>query len=173
VTEYTPGEPAAWTWPDAYDEPEPGATVRFPDADAQHDYDALVATWAADGSATSLLVLADWLHDHDRPHAAFACRWAVRFGKGPVFRPDVKRRPWSWHADGCKSEISRRIRRNAPHCVLPRWLMGFGRSDVPDWFEFADPWTAVLYLADRLQAVREQLGLDPDAMPAPKPTHGG
>jgi uncharacterized protein (TIGR02996 family) len=114
---------------------------------------------------TTLLVFADWCREHQKAPLEFALRWSVAAGKRPVFRPDVKRHPWSFHRDGNKNEISRRVRRNAPYCVLPGWFFALSGDPHVEWFEFANAYDGFLWLADRLRTLRAFLALGPDTVP--------
>jgi hypothetical protein len=114
---------------------------------------------------TLLLVFADWCGEHAKPGVEFALRWMIAAGKRPVLRPDVKRRPWSWHSDDCRNEIGRRIRKNAPFCTLPAWMFALVGAADGEWVEFPDAFTAVLWLADRLTTLREFLGVAADTVP--------
>lgn len=122
------------------------------------------------GDAARQLAFADWLAEREHmPSVEFALRWMALFGRRPVFRPDVKRRPWQWMFEGSRSDVVRRIKRNAAYSVLPRWLVDTSPrlAGSSGWSESESLRVAVLFLADLLQPIREGLGLKGHMPPVP------
>lgn len=140
------------------------------------DPDERNAFWSAladhPGDIVRMLVFADWLAERDhQPNVEFALRWMAFFGRRPVFRTDVRRRPWHWVFEGGRSDLARRISRTAPYAVLPRWLVRSQKKiGSPVWWResitYAD---AVLSLADMLAPIRGGLGLAHAVPPVPEP----